>query len=101
MPVPPRWFVKKLKELNRHFSVRWVESKRLWAINEGVRHSIYQGRHKGSAVYRIGRRPLLGIYVPELGSRVLHLIKSRDPRRYSTIEKMRVAMNIDKNPALA
>lgn len=101
MRKPPRWFVKALQRLNRHFTVRWVESKQLWAINEGVRWSQFQGFHQGSALYTVGRRPLLGIYVPELGSRVLELVKSRDPRRYRSIEAMVKGMNIDRTPATA
>src|SRR2546423_1688825 len=94
--TPPRWFDRLLKALNPRFTAVWIESRKQWAINEDVRWMTYQGRHDGAAVYRIGRRPVRGIYVEELGSRVIDLLKSRDPRRYRTLEGVIEGMGIDK-----
>lgn len=96
MRTPPSWFVRELKRINRHFSVRWHPSKGAWSIDEGVRWSVYRGLREGAPVYTIGRRPLRGLYFSDLGSGVLDMIKRADPRRFRTVEDLVEGLGIDR-----
>lgn len=95
--TPPAWFVRKLREINRHFSVAWNPNRGKWMIQEGVRWTTYQNTRNGAPVYRMHRRPTPALYVAELGSHVLDIVRRNDPRRYRNIDDMIDVLGIDKN----
>jgi hypothetical protein len=94
-PRPPAWFVRKLRELNPHFIVRWDFSRGRWAIMEAVRDCRHVAYHKGAAVYRLHRRPEPSLFFQGLGSKVLEYVRKNDPRRFRSVQQMVDELKID------
>ena len=95
MPTPPRWFVAKLKNINRNFDVWFDPNTKLWVIGERVRWSVHKASREGSSVYEMTRRPLPALRVSSLGSKVLDFVRRNDPRKYKNVQEMIDALDID------
>ena len=96
MRTAPSWFVRALRALNPHFSVKWDARGKVWMVQESVRHSTQVATLQGAPVFRIHRRPETALRFADLGSRLLDYVRRNDPRRYRSVEQMVNKLRIDE-----
>ena len=95
--TPPRWFTRKLADLDRDLEIAWSDTKNRWIISEKVRAAVRIVHETGLSIFKIRTRLERVFYAEELGTHVLDWVRRSNMRRFESVEAMVREMGIDKN----